>query len=538
MNNTIAIFNGFPFHYEVFGYILEFAKRNKYFLDIYTNISNDLGWFDFYKSIFTDFKLFHFCEFKGSSGYDFVFLTTDDDRLFRKEWVNDSVICINHRNEIRNPFIKKQINIASFRDSSLEYTLPCYDYLQISDKIQTDYISIAVVGGNLTINYSVINRFKSSLPIKLFIFSRKNTSIQGVENINDDIMYSIEQDINTFKMMEILKQCQYIFVNAFNCQSHRPAISSSGSLGLCYTTLCKPILFEETNDYLGLLNCVSYREDTSDIYLELPDYQELYKEREYYIEKFQGIVHPKKSIPKILFQTWETKDFDKPFQEIVDTWKIKNPEYIYKLCDSKEREVFLRTHFNKEVYDTYNKIIPGAYKADLWRYCILYIYGGVFVDIDSLCLGNLSTFLDTHQHVFLVDFNESFGEGNHNLANGFIGIIPYSPIMEYCINKIVHNVKTNTIPPSKLDFSGPGLLGRSVNTFLKLKETSSFVGKEGVSDGIHLLKFHREGELVKNENGDTLFQNKNGNQIIVRLYNEECKKVRSVSWVNSHKIFC
>ena len=26
-------------------------------------------------------------------------------------------------------------------------------------------------------------------------------------------------------------------------------------------------------------------------------------------------------------------------------------------------------------------MVPGAYKADLWRYCILYIYGGIYIDI-------------------------------------------------------------------------------------------------------------------------------------------------------------
>ncbi len=35
-------------------------------------------------------------------------------------------------------------------------------------------------------------------------------------------------------------------------------------------------------------------------------------------------------------------------------------------------------------------LYPGAYKADLFRYCILFIHGGIYADVDVL----LSTDLD------------------------------------------------------------------------------------------------------------------------------------------------
>ena len=59
---NIAIFNSFSFHYEMFGYVIDYCKKNSINLDIYTNMSSDLGWFDFYKSIFSiniiDYKNF------------------------------------------------------------------------------------------------------------------------------------------------------------------------------------------------------------------------------------------------------------------------------------------------------------------------------------------------------------------------------------------------------------------------------------------------------------------------------------------------
>ena len=46
-----------------------------------------------------------------------------------------------------------------------------------------------------------------------------------------------------------------------------------------------------------------------------------------------------------------------------------------------------------KVYDAYTRIKPGAFKSDLWRYCVLYVYGGFYIDIDSICLGTLDMFV-------------------------------------------------------------------------------------------------------------------------------------------------
>ena len=85
------------------------------------------------------------------------------------------------------------------------------------------------------------------------------------------------------------------------------------------------------------------------------------------------------------------------------------------------------------------------------------------------------------QFIVPVDLNINPREGQHNLACGFIGSVPKSPILLDAIDRIVFNVENNIIPPSKLDFSGPGLLGRAVNKFLKLDEN------------VEILNIHGEG---------------------------------------------
>ena len=120
------------------------------------------------------------------------------------------------------------------------------------------------------------------------------------------------------------------------------------------------------------------------------------------------------------------------------------------------------------------------------------------------------------------------------MFNALIGTVPKSPILLDAINRIVFNVENNIIPTSKLDFSGPGILGRSVNNYLKLEETNSFIGKEGIKNNINFLHFDSNTEYISNIiTNKIILQNKNKNQEIIRLYNNECNKIAHYkSWVH------
>jgi mannosyltransferase OCH1-like enzyme len=243
-------------------------------------------------------------------------------------------------------------------------------------------------------------------------------------------------------------------------------------------------------------------------------------------------------IPKKIFQTWESKHISGGFQQIVDFWKILNPDYEYFLYDKNDREIFIKENFEEKIYNAYCKIIPGAFKADLWRYCVLYKYGGIYVDIDTLCLSGIDKFL-TEETEFMVpiDLNTNPAEGQHNLFNTFIASAPGNPILLNAIERISYNVENNIIPPSKLDFCGPGLLGMAANKILGRHDTDSFVGLEGKHGKIHFLKFEPYLEIVRDIDGNILLQNKNGNPLLECLYYTECKNTDNhKSWLSMNPI--
>ena len=73
-------------------------------------------------------------------------------------------------------------------------------------------------------------------------------------------------------------------------------------------------------------------------------------------------------VPRNIFQTWETKYISTEFKKLTDTWCINNPNYAYFLHDKSDRERLIKKYFGARVYNVYCRLIPGAFKADLWRY--------------------------------------------------------------------------------------------------------------------------------------------------------------------------
>lgn len=92
---------------------------------------------------------------------------------------------------------------------------------------------------------------------------------------------------------------------------------------------------------------------------------------------------PHRIIPKIVHQTWfEDMDSTKypNMSRMVESFKRSG--WDYRFYSDASAEEFLSIHFPPAVLEAYRAIIPGAFKADLFRYCVLLIHGGIYADVD------------------------------------------------------------------------------------------------------------------------------------------------------------
>lgn len=95
-------------------------------------------------------------------------------------------------------------------------------------------------------------------------------------------------------------------------------------------------------------------------------------------------LHYDQKIPKIIWQTMKKNQVPALMKEYVDSWIELNPEYEYRFHDDDDIAKFIQTDF-PEFVEGYHKLKYGASKADLWRYLIIYKYGGVYADMDCKC---------------------------------------------------------------------------------------------------------------------------------------------------------
>ncbi|WP_231136124.1 glycosyltransferase family 32 protein [Gluconobacter thailandicus] len=137
-----------------------------------------------------------------------------------------------------------------------------------------------------------------------------------------------------------------------------------------------------------------------------------------------------------------------------------HPDAKYILWNNESIEEFIKANFDLSVYETYKSITAFAYKADLARYCILYIMGGMYIDLGIRMMNpweipekkGFSTFKE------LCFTAESWTI----MQNGLIWSLPKRRELEICIDWIVNNYKNKFYGKTPLCPTGPVMYGRAI----------------------------------------------------------------------------
>jgi inositol phosphorylceramide mannosyltransferase catalytic subunit len=115
-------------------------------------------------------------------------------------------------------------------------------------------------------------------------------------------------------------------------------------------------------------------------------------------------------IPKIVHQTFPTKNLPQELLANIQQLKDCNPEWDFRLYDDKEIEAFIKSEF-PNLFPYFQKINPsyGAAKADFFRYLLLYKTGGVYLDIKSSLSKPLNEITSSSTRYILAYWSNGFG---------------------------------------------------------------------------------------------------------------------------------
>lgn len=192
-------------------------------------------------------------------------------------------------------------------------------------------------------------------------------------------------------------------------------------------------------------------------------------------------------IPANIFQTWHTKILPPLMVKNIIEIKRNNPNFKYYLYDDNDCRNFIKNNFSSRVLNAYDSLIPGAYKADLWRNCILYKMGGIYMDIKYRPINNFKLYNLLEKEHWVLDINQEF------IYNAVMVCKPGNEILLKAIEQICENVKNKYYGDNMFDPTGPSLL----NNYFSKEEKKLF-------DMKHILYGNNDYEKVVQFNGENV----------------------------------
>lgn len=168
---------------------------------------------------------------------------------------------------------------------------------------------------------------------------------------------------------------------------------------------------------------------------------------------FPNIIH------QIFFKFPEQHEIPKKWLQNHEEWKRIHPQYIVKLWSSEMSEELIR-ELDIEFLDIYNNYPHEIQRVDAIRYFILYKYGGLYVDLDTLPSRDITPLLNIYFHNNTKVLLAKSQNMNNSASNWFMASTPKNTFWLHVIeemkkrSKIFYITKHITV----MQTTGPGLL--------------------------------------------------------------------------------
>jgi hypothetical protein len=142
-----------------------------------------------------------------------------------------------------------------------------------------------------------------------------------------------------------------------------------------------------------------------------------------------------RKIPRIVHQTSKSRCLTAAFTNVTSHWKLPGWSYYFHDDDAIDRLFKLEFPEFPHLQTVFHSCVTnGTLKADLWRYLVLWVYGGVYADFDSAPNKfSFDTIDDSDDGFFVV-------EQYHILSQWFMAVSPRHPLVYYAIQHSLLNL--------------------------------------------------------------------------------------------------
>ena len=217
------------------------------------------------------------------------------------------------------------------------------------------------------------------------------------------------------------------------------------------------------------------------------------------------------AVPKILHRIWECGEIPGRYESPIESWSKDTTDVVVFLWTEFLRREFVSEFLGPEKLFLYKRLIPGAYRADLFKYVVMYFIGGVYSDLDSYLMQDLTAFENLAAGITMaIDVNPV------RLLPGALLMAPPKQQLFVCAMGEVfdHSEKRTYFGPDidrSLDISGPGVLGECVGHILGVDDA---IFKPGIVE-LASISFRLLHSTIVPETGTHVVRINNGTDLIV-----------------------
>ena len=179
---------------------------------------------------------------------------------------------------------------------------------------------------------------------------------------------------------------------------------------------------------------------------------------------------PNTKIPRKIMQTYISNFVGKDCYLNTSRTALLNDDCEYMYFQNNRTYLYIAENFPPEILEAYNRIIPGAFKADIFRLCWLYVEGGIYMDISMQptipfrkIISQLSDEYKEKEALFVYDQKPN-SQTCKPIYNAFIVAQPKSQIIKELLYNVCHNLidlaKKEDYSLGNLSYTGPILIGK------------------------------------------------------------------------------
>lgn len=201
-------------------------------------------------------------------------------------------------------------------------------------------------------------------------------------------------------------------------------------------------------------------------------------------------------VPLAIFQTHKTQvyvDNKLKIKNAQESWK-KYDDFSYHFYDDEACEQFMREELDRDVYTAYMKCPLVVMKADLWRYCIIYKYGGIYADMDTVAMRSPSEWVsekDNSQLIFTPENEVHFCQWVFAAPKGSLVL---KDIIDLSVQKIL-NASTFDHDHFVHEFTGPGVFSSGIFEYIKKNKLPMYTDNK-----YDYIGYNREDHLCVHDN--------------------------------------